>query len=222
MPLNVLPLTAADTEAWAELYYPAFRPSNVGCLWTAEPSAESNKKFAKALAGALQSPITHVFKCVDTNLDDKVVAVAKWSIYVEPRSMEDVEKTFVHETRYPEENVEARMAFMDGIWSSQREVIGGKPHIRLDSLVCHPDHQRRGAGKMLLQWGLDKGDELGLINYLEASAAGRGLYLKTGYEPVRTFIFDGTKYGAPAPDVHVVRNIKTLVYARLRSNNHRL
>jgi GNAT superfamily N-acetyltransferase len=204
MPLQVLPLTDSDTEEWADLYYPAFSQSNVRCLWYKEPSPESLLQFADALREALKIPTCHIFKCVDTDLDDKIIAVAKWSVFDKRRSMEDVEKTFEVRRTFAEENGPARAEFMKGLWKSRRQVMEGNPHVMLDSLLCHPDHHRRGAGRMLMQWGLNKADELGLPGYLEGSAAGVGLYAKVGFEPVRQILFDGTKYGAKAPDVHTV------------------
>ena len=40
----------------------------------------------------------------------------------------------------------------------------------------HPDHRRRGVGSMLVQWGIDKADSLGLESAVEASDQGRYLY----------------------------------------------
>ena len=49
-------------------------------------------------------------------------------------------------------------------------------------LVCHPAHQRRGAGNLLVQWGCREADEKGIICVLTASAKGLPLYLKNGFE----------------------------------------
>lgn len=43
-------------------------------------------------------------------------------------------------------------------------------------------HQRRGVGKMLLQYGADVIDETGTEAYVDASPAGMGLYAKYGFE----------------------------------------
>jgi GNAT superfamily N-acetyltransferase len=204
MPLRVRPLTEADTQAWAELYYPAFSKSDLGCLWIREPSVKSIRQLANVLKETLTKPDAHVFKCVDTDLHDKLIAVAKWSVYEEPRAMEQIEKTFVVRPTSVEENRKARIEFMSGIFKSRREIMGERPHVILDSLICHPDFQRRGAGRQLVQWGLDRADELGLPAYLEGSAAGKGLYRKMGYQPIREIIFDGRPYGAQNPDVHLV------------------
>lgn len=204
MPLKVLPLAAGDTRSWAEIYYPAFSPGTIGILWKEKPSEESITGFGDALKSGLEKPETHAFKCVDTDLNDKIIAVAKWSVYEKPRSMEEVEEGFVLRKTFPEDNVDARREFMQGIWDSRREFMGGQPHVILDTLICHPDHHRRGAGRMLMQWGLDKADELGLPAYLEASAAGVRLYQSVGFEPQKELIFDATKYGGRAKDVHMV------------------
>ncbi|KIW04009.1 uncharacterized protein PV09_04835 [Verruconis gallopava] len=202
MPLEVVPLAETDAQAWAELYYPAFRSSTVGCLWHREPSPESTRKLGESLKASLRKPEVHAFKCIDTDLGNKLIAVAKWSVFDRPRSMEDVEKTFTLREMFEEENVEARKEFMEGIWKSRREVMGGQPHVMLDSLICDPDHHRRGAGRMLVQWGIEKSVEMGIPAYLEGSSAGKRLYLSVGYQPVREIVFDGTKYGATEKDVH--------------------
>lgn len=204
MPLQILPLTEADAKDWASLYYPAFSPMPLGVLWRREPSEESISGFADVLAQGIKKQGSHTFKCVDTDLDNKLIAVARWSIYEKPRSIEEVEKTFVLQPTFPEDNAEARLDFMQGIWKSRREVIGGQPHVILESLICHPDHHRRGAGRKLVQWGLDKADELGVPAYLEGSSAGVRLYKSVGYEPQRDLVFDATKYGGKTPDVHLV------------------
>jgi predicted N-acetyltransferase YhbS len=60
--------------------------------------------------------------------------------------------------------------------------------------VVDPDHQRRGAGAMLVQWGLDLADKLQLPAFLEASDAGKKLYTILGFEPVHVEMFDLSKY----------------------------
>jgi predicted N-acetyltransferase YhbS len=49
-------------------------------------------------------------------------------------------------------------------------------------LVTHPDYERRGAGSLLVQWGCEQADKDGAAAYIDASAAGKGLYSKFGFE----------------------------------------
>ena len=183
----------------------------IGVLWKQRPSEESLSGFAEALREGLEKPENHVFKCIDTELDGKLIAVAKWSVYEKPRSAEEVESNFVLRKTSPEDNAEARLEFMQGIWQSRREFMGEKAHVMLDTLLCHPDHHRRGAGKLLMQWGLDKADELGLPSYLEGSIAGVRLYESVGYVPQREIVFDATKYGGNVKDIHMVSLNNSLV-----------
>ena len=64
----------------------------------------------------------------------------------------------------------------------------------LGILTTDPKHQHRGAGAMLVQWGCDVADELGLECYLEASDAGRRLYQKKGFTDVEYLDMDMSQY----------------------------
>ena len=49
-----------------------------------------------------------------------------------------------------------------------------------------PQHQRKGIGRMLLDWGLSRAASENKDCYLMATPAGRPLYTKRGFEVVRT------------------------------------
>jgi predicted N-acetyltransferase YhbS len=204
MPLEVHPITEDDLLEWSLIHYEGFKDTSVGVLWTAKPSASSFQAMADYRSKLLSDPTAYVFKCVDTDLNNKMISAVHWSVFDKERTAEEVEQGFQLRPSFPEENREARIAFMDGIFKSRREFIGGKPHVMLESLVTSPDHHRRGAGSMLLKWGTEKVDELGVVGYLEASDDGAPLYARFGYEPIREIEFDTRKYGGTTTDVHVV------------------
>jgi predicted N-acetyltransferase YhbS len=204
MPLEVLPITEDDVPDWAALHYAAFSPTTIGVLWQRPYGRESMSKLAEALKASFPKPESFVFKCVDTELDNKLIAIAKWAIYEQQRSAEEVDKAFAPRPTMPEDNVEARAEFMQGIYKARQETVGGQPHVILEVLICHPDHQKRGAGRKLIQWGLDKADDLELPLYLEGSLSGVRLYRSVGFEAVGEIHFDSTKYGGDKPDVHTV------------------
>ena len=56
----------------------------------------------------------------------------------------------------------------------------------LHILTINPEYQRRGVGGKLLEWGTQQADKHNEKIYLEASPAGRGLYLRHGFEIVGT------------------------------------
>ena len=61
-------------------------------------------------------------------------------------------------------------------------------------LVVDPEHQRRGAGRLLVQWGCSRADKAGLPGFLEASDAGRPLYESFGFVAVQETFFALSTY----------------------------
>jgi GNAT superfamily N-acetyltransferase len=75
------------------------------------------------------------------------------------------------------------------------------------STVCaivavHPDHQRKGAGTLLIQWGLDHAQKVGLPAYLEASVYGYPLYLKLGFHDFAQVVIKAEDWGGEADKVY--------------------
>jgi ribosomal protein S18 acetylase RimI-like enzyme len=79
--------------------------------------------------------------------------------------------------------------------------------VELGVLVVSPDCQRRGVGTLLLEEGLGEVDRLGLQCVLAASAKGRGLYKKFGFEDFEILKFNLADYEGGegcGTDTHVV------------------
>jgi len=51
----------------------------------------------------------------------------------------------------------------------------------IDMLSTHPEHQRRGAGSMLVKWGTDIADTMGLKAFVQGSRLGKHLYESHGF-----------------------------------------
>ncbi|KAG7005853.1 hypothetical protein G7Y79_00017g042350 [Physcia stellaris] len=51
----------------------------------------------------------------------------------------------------------------------------------LDICFVHPEYRRKGVGRLLLSWGIEKADELGLESYIDATDQGIPLYEAHGY-----------------------------------------
>jgi ribosomal protein S18 acetylase RimI-like enzyme len=66
--------------------------------------------------------------------------------------------------------------------------------LALDSLGVHPDHQKKGIGRMLLDWGIKEASKQGKECYLVATPAGLPLYRSAGFEDVRVLDIFGTPH----------------------------
>ncbi|KAM3064760.1 hypothetical protein ACMFMG_012074 [Clarireedia jacksonii] len=72
----------------------------------------------------------------------------------------------------------------------------------VDYMTTHPAHQGRGVASMMLKEALEHVDEAGLKSIVMASPAGQRLYEKHGFQLIRTFSQDDSKYGATEPFIH--------------------
>lgn len=54
--------------------------------------------------------------------------------------------------------------------------------VDLQTVAVHPSHQRRGVGKLLMEWGMDVAERMNVPVYLEATHEGVPLYEKCGFE----------------------------------------
>jgi len=71
-----------------------------------------------------------------------------------------------------------------------------RPMVAMDATSVRDDHQRKGVGSLLISWGVQKADDLGVECFVEASDAGKHLYKKFGYIALTKIIVDaenGTK-----------------------------
>ena len=59
----------------------------------------------------------------------------------------------------------------------------------------HPDHQRQGAGTLLMHWGIERARDMGLPAYLEATFEGYPLYKKLGFRDIDSMIIKADIWG---------------------------
>lgn len=61
-----------------------------------------------------------------------------------------------------------------------RRVKMTRPHTLCNLMFVHPLHRRRGAGGLLMGWGVDKAQEKGFEVFVEGTDVGRPLYERFG------------------------------------------
>lgn len=73
----------------------------------------------------------------------------------------------------------------------------------LDLLQTDPKFQGRGAGGMLIKWGLDIADERHVPAYLESSPVAHKLYQKHGFQDIDELVLDPKwNYGSADPSIY--------------------
>ena len=63
------------------------------------------------------------------------------------------------------------------------------PLLVLNICFTHPEYRRHGVGRMLMDWGLERADRLGLETYVDATEEGKKLYDKYGFRVVNEHDF---------------------------------
>lgn len=218
MGLEVSPITdpAATISRMMEIQFSAF--DEEPCHAALCPGGNNPQARAAAGERALQeyhsTPTQTIIQCVDT-ATGQMIGFAKWNLYDKTRPDEEWRKRAEVDWE-----PEARKLFEVFWWPTcemRERLWEGRPHCcwysRLSSgkheeggmlmacctvctfLAVHPDHQRRGAGTLLVNWGFEKAKLLGLPAYLEASIAGYPLYLRLGMCVVDTVVVKAEDWG---------------------------
>lgn len=200
MPLEVHPFVEADFAEFVPLTYSAFTS---GMAQKLHPAAHTPEHIQKSIQKQIESfrsePDLHFIKVIDTDLGGKLIAGAKWRINETERTEEQAQVQIP--TPGPEhEGNEAAKEFFGYLAGVRKKWMGTKPFYFLHLLVTHPDHQRRGAGALLLKWGIEKSDRAQLPAFLEGTQEGLPLYEKLGFRAVEKRTFDLSKYGGTGFD----------------------
>jgi hypothetical protein len=219
MPLELHPIATDDTLSWVRVRSLAYYGPTHECLHNGAVTDASIRRIAEDWKRDLTKPNSWYWKIVDTSLefseDDpptnggRTIAIATWSMHnvkAEGTSEPAVNPALTSTTQSfvpPELRLDALSSLLGPIRAAQPEIMGTeKPFLMLNMLATHPDHQGRGAGKMLLDWGLKKADDEGLVTYLNATDVGRRMYEKSRFEVVKTIEWDRVPWGGEGKDCH--------------------
>jgi predicted N-acetyltransferase YhbS len=83
----------------------------------------------------------------------------------------------------------------DSMGKGRKELMGDRPHWYLNTLGVRMEWQGKGAGTLLVRWGIDKADEDGLEVYLGSKRGARSLYERHGFRAYEEVWFhDGKGY----------------------------
>ena len=72
--------------------------------------------------------------------------------------------------------------------------MGRQAHYYLEMIVTRHEHQGKGAGAMLVKWGVDEADKAGWPCYLDSTPDGKGLYVRHGFRELECLSFLDGQY----------------------------
>ncbi|KAI1425384.1 acyl-CoA N-acyltransferase [Xylaria sp. FL1777] len=203
MPLELQPAIEADAERVAQIEREAFGTNEFNQILFPGPFPEpapGKTTRAEELAKIFrEDPSTRWLKVVDTDLapteeNRQMIGFAQWNVN-DGTQVPPPRRVFGEGC-----NVEACEAVFVGLQDARMSYLE-KKHLHLRLLFVDPKHQRRGAGAMLVNWGVEEAKKLGLPAYLEASTEGHSLYLRSGFRDIKIQSIDMTKWGKP--DNHI-------------------
>ncbi|TLD14990.1 hypothetical protein PspLS_10857 [Pyricularia sp. CBS 133598] len=200
MPLHLRLATSADVPEMVDVYFSAFASSPLTQIVFPASSPASRKLWTDMLAEELNDPRAHTAVVVDspapsssTENDDgaspngRIIALAKW---VSPSPDPNITSVSTAPPRsiWPSDGDPAFAdEFFTGITAKHAEIMGDRPHWYLELIATRAEDQGRGAGGMLMRWGL------GLVGaeaaFLEAMEGAKALYGRFGFVTVQRMDF---------------------------------
>ncbi|KAJ5097716.1 GNAT family acetyltransferase [Penicillium angulare] len=73
---------------------------------------------------------------------------------------------------------------------SRAQVPGSKGYMSLGSFFTAPRHRKKGLGNLLMEWGVERADEMGLDIWIEAVPSAVPFYERHGFSQLKTVGID--------------------------------
>jgi GNAT superfamily N-acetyltransferase len=195
--LEVSLLKPDEAEQYMRIRHEVFRPTVNKVLYSrGEPSQKTLDRVTEEIRDGVVNKGILYLKCVDKSTGE-MVAGARWR-YVKSReeaTSEEIKEDSRRTEPYEESHPPLFHALHDLFTHHKNDILESRPYYALDTLVTLPQHERRGAGSMLVHWGCEKADDAGVEAYLEASPMGAPMYARHGFEEVRPVELDLRKFG---------------------------
>jgi GNAT superfamily N-acetyltransferase len=199
--LQVSLIKPEEAAQYVHIRHETFRPTVNKILYS---RGEASQKTLDRIAEEIRTGINKgnlILKCIDTSTGE-TLAVARWR-YVKPkdanakeRTWDEVEAGFAeHTPPYEESDPALLTALFDLFNDHKRKHLGNRPYYVLDTLCTLPQHERKGAGSMLVRWGCERADEAGVQAYLEASPVGAPMYARHGFVKQEEIELDLRRFG---------------------------
>ncbi|KAJ5950069.1 hypothetical protein N7454_001653 [Penicillium verhagenii] len=168
--------------------------ANVSRLMFGLPNDENSKFRAKGMIERRRddTSMKDYKVVVEEDGKEKIVAWASWNFYTDERVIKDWTNITWPETA----NGDACNGIIGRMTTLRQKHMSGKNYAFLQVLATLEEYRGRGIGSALLRQGIADAQELGLHDFwLTASADGRPLYAKFGFQDVEPLTVDLEQYG---------------------------
>ncbi|GIK03390.1 hypothetical protein Aspvir_007459 [Aspergillus viridinutans] len=201
--------TEADAPAIAEMNIVCFQhaPFYRNMFPNMAPLAALPVKLSRTY-DKLSDPKVHVLVATDP-VSNQILGCARWVIPdIKGRRValsDEARATAAQnaQLRPAGMNVAVYDAALKALEETRKKYVK-EDDIVLELLVAHPQHQGKGVGKALLDWGMRIADERNVRIYLEATPEGYPLYSKCGWRDVEDLVMDYSLYGGEGDATYVV------------------
>lgn len=180
-----------DVQNMCETFLDAFSGNTVGQTFFPRNSPHARQFWLDALNDEIRDHNAHFLVVTDTSTSPETfIAFAKWNAPVPattpPPPLPD---------NWPEDGdpVLANV-FFKKLADMHEEIMGDRPHWYLEIIVTKGQYQGKGAGGMMMKWGVEKAHEDSVECYLDATPEGQPMYEKFGFRNVKTFSFFNNIY----------------------------
>ncbi|KAI9742693.1 MAG: hypothetical protein M1818_003834 [Claussenomyces sp. TS43310] len=201
MPFQLLPAVPADAEEISRIFVACSTSPRIllesGNVDRAEYAAWHYREVLGSLS--VEDPNIVRIKLVDED-SGKIAAFAQWGFT--PHAWQ-IEQQFKKPNPYPRgTNTVLRTRFSEGMKAMGARNKPDEAHHILMNLATAPEFQRRGAGRTLVKYGLERADKDGIITRLDGSPSGVPLYRTLGFEEVDRLEIPLEEFGGEGKHVH--------------------
>ena len=162
-------------------------------LWPDGAPSALVEKVTERVEKTLSSPENSAIQIYDTDAQ-KIASFALWN-YTPPMSDEDwdreaAERPYAFGPLLPESRDLCAPFLVQETLAKRRVMGNGARWWELDSLATAPEYERKGLGSMLVRWGIERMEERGWPSVIVATEKGNPLYVKHGYQVLRSWGVD--------------------------------
>ncbi|KIX94455.1 uncharacterized protein Z520_09841 [Fonsecaea multimorphosa CBS 102226] len=192
MPAFVLvPASPSDLEAVARVQFAACASDHgFPVVFPKGATLTSITHYVRSYEYDLENDPTCHLMVVKEAMSGEIASFAVWHFFP-PKSQEEVEQEMlIQEVPLPDDaNKELANRLVRNSIRKRHEVVASaigteKPYAYLAVIGTSPKYQKQGAASLLLQWGLERADDLELAAYVESAPPALRLYEKYGFKEV--------------------------------------